>query len=126
MVVDYEIISAFGTSMDKKSKPSLITFSARASRQLAPPASLRLTAARQNQRATTDLRTQIRRAASGRHCHGNGSASPFTEQTADDDCHREVEDLLAERGPDISYETMRRWISKFGHRNKKFIDYKLA
>jgi hypothetical protein len=60
-----KIISAFGTSMDKKSKPSLITFSERASRLLAiaagngygsshpkrcaPPASLRLNAARQNQ-----------------------------------------------------------------------------
>ena len=28
--------------------------------------------------------------------------------------YRDVEDLLAERGLDISYETIRRWVSKFG------------
>ena len=28
---------------------------------------------------------------------------------------RDVEDLLAERGLDISYETVRRWVLKFGH-----------
>ena len=28
--------------------------------------------------------------------------------------HRDVEDLLAERGLDISYETVRRWVLKFG------------
>src|SRR6201984_824278 len=28
--------------------------------------------------------------------------------------YRDVEDLLAERGLDISYETMRRWVLKFG------------
>jgi len=28
--------------------------------------------------------------------------------------YRDVEDLLAERGPDISYETARRWFLKFG------------
>jgi putative transposase len=28
--------------------------------------------------------------------------------------YRDVEELLAERGPDISYETVRRWILKFG------------
>jgi hypothetical protein len=28
--------------------------------------------------------------------------------------YRDVEDLLAERGPDISYETVRRWVLKFG------------
>ncbi len=28
---------------------------------------------------------------------------------------REVEDLLAERGLDVSYETVRRWVLKFGH-----------
>jgi putative transposase len=27
---------------------------------------------------------------------------------------RDVEDLLAERGLDVSYETARRWVSKFG------------
>ena len=27
---------------------------------------------------------------------------------------RDVEDLLAERGLDISYETVRRWVLKFG------------
>jgi transposase-like protein len=27
--------------------------------------------------------------------------------------HRDVEDLLAERGLDISYETVRRWVLKF-------------
>ena len=27
---------------------------------------------------------------------------------------RDVEDLLAERGIDISYETIRRWVRKFG------------
>jgi hypothetical protein len=27
---------------------------------------------------------------------------------------RDVEELLAERGPDLSYETARRWVSKFG------------
>src|SRR5262244_421373 len=28
--------------------------------------------------------------------------------------YRDVEDLLAERGLDISYETVRRWVLKFG------------
>ena len=28
---------------------------------------------------------------------------------------RDVEDLLAERGLDISHETVRRWVLKFGH-----------
>jgi putative transposase len=28
--------------------------------------------------------------------------------------YRDVEDLLAERGVDISYETVRRWVLKFG------------
>ena len=28
--------------------------------------------------------------------------------------YRDIEDLLAERGLDISYETVRRWVSKFG------------
>ena len=28
---------------------------------------------------------------------------------------RDVEDLLAERGLDVSYETVRRWVLKFGH-----------
>ncbi len=28
---------------------------------------------------------------------------------------RDVEDLPAERGPDVSYETVRRWVLKFGH-----------
>jgi transposase-like protein len=28
--------------------------------------------------------------------------------------YRDVEDLLAERGPDVSYETVRRWVLKFG------------
>ena len=28
--------------------------------------------------------------------------------------YREVEELLAERGLDISYETVRRWVLKFG------------
>jgi putative transposase len=27
---------------------------------------------------------------------------------------RDVEDLLAERGLDVSYETVRRWVAKFG------------
>ena len=29
--------------------------------------------------------------------------------------YRDVEDLLAERGLDVSYETVRRWVLKFGH-----------
>jgi putative transposase len=29
--------------------------------------------------------------------------------------YRDVEDLLAERGMDISYETVRRWFVKFGN-----------
>jgi putative transposase len=29
-------------------------------------------------------------------------------------CYRDVEELLAERGLKISYETIRRWILKFG------------
>jgi transposase-like protein len=29
-------------------------------------------------------------------------------------CFRDVEDLLAERGLDVSYETVRRWVLKFG------------
>jgi hypothetical protein len=29
--------------------------------------------------------------------------------------YRDVEDLLAERGIDVSYETVRRWALKFGH-----------
>jgi hypothetical protein len=28
--------------------------------------------------------------------------------------YRDIEDLLAERGLDISYETIRRWVAKFG------------
>jgi putative transposase len=28
--------------------------------------------------------------------------------------NRDVEDLLAERGLDVSYETVRRWVLKFG------------
>ncbi|MBT4587904.1 MAG: IS6 family transposase, partial [Rhodospirillaceae bacterium] len=28
--------------------------------------------------------------------------------------YRDIEDLLAERGLDISYETVRRWFKKFG------------
>jgi putative transposase len=28
--------------------------------------------------------------------------------------YRDVEDLLAERGLDLSYETVRRWVRKFG------------
>ncbi|EWY36916.1 transposase [Skermanella stibiiresistens SB22] len=28
--------------------------------------------------------------------------------------YRDVEDLLAERGLDVSYETVRRWVGKFG------------
>ena len=28
--------------------------------------------------------------------------------------YRDVEDLLAERGLDVSYETIRRWVLKFG------------
>ncbi len=28
--------------------------------------------------------------------------------------HRDVGDLLAERGLDVSYETVRRWVLKFG------------
>ena len=28
--------------------------------------------------------------------------------------YRDVEDLLAERGADVSYETVRRWALKFG------------
>src|SRR5467141_1011609 len=28
--------------------------------------------------------------------------------------YRDVEDLLAERGVDVSYETVRRWVRKFG------------
>ena len=28
--------------------------------------------------------------------------------------YRDVEDLLAERGLDVSYETIRRWVDKFG------------
>jgi hypothetical protein len=34
--------------------------------------------------------------------------SPFTLS------YRDVEELLAERGLDISYETVRRWVLKFG------------
>ena len=30
--------------------------------------------------------------------------------------YRDVEELLAERGLDISYETVRRWVLKFGRR----------
>ena len=37
--------------------------------------------------------------------------------------YRDVEDLLAERGLDVSYKTMRRWVLKFGpalrHRRPK-------
>jgi transposase-like protein len=28
--------------------------------------------------------------------------------------HRDVEELLAKRGLDVSYETIRRWVRKFG------------
>jgi transposase-like protein len=29
-------------------------------------------------------------------------------------CYRDVEELLAERGIEVSYETVRRWVVKFG------------
>jgi transposase-like protein len=32
--------------------------------------------------------------------------------------YRDVEDLLAERGLDVSYETVRRWVLKFGARDR--------
>src|SRR5689334_17096158 len=32
--------------------------------------------------------------------------------------YRDVEELLAERGLDISYETVRRWVLKFGPRSR--------
>lgn len=35
---------------------------------------------------------------------------------------RDVEDLLAERGLDISYETIRYWVLKFGKQYAKRID----
>ena len=71
-------------------------------------------------------------------CHANDSADPFTGKMAHDDLvcpppvspsiirhavwlyvrftlsYRDVEDLLAERGLDVSYETVRRWVLKFG------------
>ena len=31
--------------------------------------------------------------------------------------YRDIEDLLAERGLDVSYETVRRWVLKFGRRS---------
>ena len=34
--------------------------------------------------------------------------------------YRDVEDLLAERGLDVSYETVRRWVLKFGRRCHAF------
>jgi hypothetical protein len=33
--------------------------------------------------------------------------------------YRDVEDLLAERGIDVSYETIRRWVQKFGRQYAK-------
>ena len=33
--------------------------------------------------------------------------------------YRDVEELLAERGLDISYETVRRWVLKFGPANAR-------
>lgn len=33
--------------------------------------------------------------------------------------YRDVEDLLAERGIDVSYETIRRWVEKFGRQYAK-------
>jgi putative transposase len=32
--------------------------------------------------------------------------------------YRDVEELLAERGLDVSYETVRRWVLKFGPRDR--------
>jgi transposase-like protein len=40
--------------------------------------------------------------------------------------HRDVEDLLAERGLDISYETVRRWVLKFGRRCHTNLDRRCA
>ena len=43
--------------------------------------------------------------------------------------YRDVEELLAERGLDISYETVRRWVLKFGPANSRdilFCHYRLA
>ena len=37
---------------------------------------------------------------------------------------RDVEDLLAERGIDVSYETFRRWTAKFGQAYAKHIQYR--
>jgi putative transposase len=34
---------------------------------------------------------------------------------------RDVEHLLAERGIDVSYETIRRWVEKFGRRYAKLL-----
>jgi transposase-like protein len=33
--------------------------------------------------------------------------------------YRDVEELLAERGLDLSYETVRRWVLKFGPRSRE-------
>ena len=41
--------------------------------------------------------------------------------------YRDVEELLAERGLDVSYETIRRWVGKFGPmiaRNLRQLRYK--
>jgi hypothetical protein len=76
----------------------------------------------------------------GTHCHGNGveraayrvgcrdgsalvppSSLPAGDHPARDLAvsplhlsYRDVEELLAERGLDVSYETVRRWVLKFG------------
>lgn len=38
--------------------------------------------------------------------------------------YRDVEDLLAERGIDVSYETIRRWVEKFGRQYSKHLQMK--
>jgi transposase-like protein len=58
--------------------------------------------------------------AGGHHVQncGNAHLKDQVDQRLDSDCgqlsYRDVENLLAERGLDISYETIRSWVLKFG------------
>jgi len=39
--------------------------------------------------------------------------------------YRDIEDLLAERGIDVSYETIRRWVEKFGNEYAKRLNNRI-
>ncbi len=65
--------------------------------------------ARQNIELGTKVRFTVTDERDGPYAHSI-APYPWTREYVD----RDVEDLLAERGLEISYETIRRWVLKFG------------